>query len=143
MTELSSMATGGRGNTGPGGNSPGNGHGIQLSTGELVVPMYGGPPSAYSASLCVSRDHGKSWRATPFSANVGDLSGKRDCCDEIEVAELPPPLHHPGVVMEPVAPTLYMTIRNDNCPNGVLCPGLESARQFSISTVSAMARSCS
>lgn len=30
-------------------------------------------------------------------------------------------------------PTLYMTIRNDDCPNGVLCPDLESARQFSVS----------
>ena len=42
---------------GPGSISPGNGHGIQLSSGELVVPMYGGNP--YGASLCISHDHGE------------------------------------------------------------------------------------
>ena len=92
---------GGRGSHGPGSNSPGNGHGIQLSTGELVIPMYGGDVGSYGASLCVSRSHGQHWNATPFSVNVGDVT--------------------------------IMTIRNDFCPNGVECPGLQSARQFSVS----------
>ena len=103
-----------------------------MSTGELVVPMYGGEP--YGASLCVSRDHGATWNATPFSPHVGDLSGKRNCCDEIEVAELPPPSPTRAAQNTSSIPTLYMTIRNDDCPNGLLCPGLESARQFSLST---------
>ena len=54
--------------------------------------------------------------------NVGDVTSARDCCDEIEVAELPG-----------TSGVLYMTIRNDFCPNGVECPGLQSARQFSLS----------
>eukprot|EP01048_Picozoa_sp_COSAG05_P029156 COSAG05_NODE_9439_length_623_cov_0.935115_1_plen_155_part_10 len=33
-------------------NTPGNGHGVQLSTGRLVVPMYGGVPAG--ASMCYS-----------------------------------------------------------------------------------------
>ena len=115
---------GGRGSHGPGSNSPGNGHGIQLSTGELVIPMYGGDVGSYGASLSVSRSHGQHWNATPFSVNVGDVTSARDCCDEIEVAELP------GTS---AAPVIYMTIRNDFCPNGVECPGLQSARQFSVS----------
>ena len=36
------------------GNTPGNGHGVQLSTGRLVVPMYGGAPAG--ASMCYSDD---------------------------------------------------------------------------------------
>ena len=64
------------------GNTPGNGHGVQLSTGRLVVPMYGGTPAG--ASICYSDDHGQSWKAAPFSADTGANA------DEIEVAELNP-----------------------------------------------------
>jgi hypothetical protein len=39
------------------GNSPGNGHGVQLSSGRLVMPMYAGAPAG--ASICYSDDHGK------------------------------------------------------------------------------------
>ena len=112
---------------GPGSISPGNGHGIQLSTGELIIPMYGGAVGIYGASLCISRDHGVTWRSTPFDPNVGDVTSARNCCDEIEVAELP-------AAVQGGPPTLYMTIRNDDCPNGLRCPGSESARQFSTST---------
>ena len=62
------------------GNTPGNGHGVQLSSGRLVVPMYGGSPAG--ASTCFSDDHGKSWHAAPFSPNTAANS------DEIEIAEL-------------------------------------------------------
>ena len=122
-----SLGQRGAGYEGPGSVSPGNGHGIQLSTGELVIPMYGGALGRYGASLCISRDHGLSWNSTPFDANVGDPTSARDCCDEIEVAELPP-------ATKAGPPRLYMTIRNDDCPNGIRCPGSESARQYSTST---------
>ena len=41
-------------------NTPGNGHGVQLSSGRLVVPMYGGVPAgrAYATRMItVSRRH--------------------------------------------------------------------------------------
>ena len=60
--------------------SAGNGHGVQLSSGRLVVPMYAGSPAG--ASTCFSDDHGTSWTASPFSPNTNANS------DEIEIAEL-------------------------------------------------------
>lgn len=88
------------------GNTPGNGHGVQLSSGRLVVPMYAGSPAG--ASTCFSDDHGTSWTASPFSPNTNANS------DEIEIAEL-----NSGD-----GKRLYMTIRHDAPPYG---------RQFSLS----------
>eukprot|EP01052_Picozoa_sp_SAG31_P025977 SAG31_NODE_2318_length_5944_cov_17.470488_2_plen_1296_part_00 len=103
-----------------GSNTPGNGHGIQLSNGMLIVPMYGGQPQG--ASLCYSNSHGAHWNATPWSANVGLNS------DEIEVAELRP-------TKGSARPQLYMTIRNDDSlPDGACCPRSEGGRQFSVSS---------
>ena len=103
-----------------GSNTPGNGHGIQLTTGQLIVPMYGGQPQG--ASLCYSDNHGQDWQSTPWSSNVG-LNA-----DEIEVAELEP-------AEGTTVPQLYMTIRNDDAlPNGACCPRSEGGRQFSLSS---------
>ena len=88
------------------GSSPGNGHGVQLSSGRLVVPMTDGPPTwgdgngtgKAGASMCYSDDHGATWTATPLSP------GTTGQADEPEVAEL-----NGGE-----GKRLYMTIRNDD-----------------------------
>eukprot|EP01052_Picozoa_sp_SAG31_P008739 SAG31_NODE_446_length_15587_cov_29.651989_2_plen_1247_part_00 len=107
--------------------STGNGHGIQLSNGTLVVPMFAGLPQG--AGLCLSHNHGESWHATRYNANVGVNS------DEIEVAELPPP---PAAGSNDhdttTTPSLYMTIRNDDVVGpGWCCQGSEGGRQYSLS----------
>lgn len=91
------------------GSTPGNGHGVQLSTGRLVIPMYSGEPAG--ASMCYSDDHGETWHASQMT-----VGGVAAC--EIEIAELN---------SENSTHDLYMTIRNDGAkpPNG--------GRQFSIS----------
>jgi sialidase-1 len=94
------------------GNTPGNGHGVQLSSGRLVIPMYAGTPSG--ASICYSDDHGATWQAAPTT-----LGGA--AATEIEVAELNP------TPAEGAASTLYMTVRNAG-PKA-----LEGNRQFSLS----------
>ena len=63
------------------GNTPGNGRGVQLSTGRLVVPMYAGTPGG--ASICYSDDHGSSWHSSTQA--LGGMAAT-----EIEVAELEP-----------------------------------------------------
>jgi hypothetical protein len=53
------------------GNSPGNGHGVQLSTGRLVLPMYGGDSfngALAGATICYSDDHGKTCERHPCMA---------------------------------------------------------------------------
>eukprot|EP01051_Picozoa_sp_SAG22_P014283 SAG22_NODE_1709_length_3761_cov_9.920535_1_plen_573_part_00 len=88
------------------GSSPGNGHGVQLSSGRLVVPMAdgastwgdGGGRGKAGASICYSDNHGASWTPTPLSFGT---TGK---ADEPEVAEL-----NGGEGKH-----LYMTIRNDD-----------------------------
>eukprot|EP01052_Picozoa_sp_SAG31_P026644 SAG31_NODE_2431_length_5707_cov_2.157810_10_plen_176_part_00 len=99
------------------GNTPGNGHGLQTSTGRLVIPMYGSIDTPTDpvggASICYSDDHGTTWTAAPQSPGTGNFA------DEIEIAEL-------NVDKPAGKPTLYMTIRNDGAPGG--------HRQFSTST---------
>lgn len=63
--------------------------------------------------VCVSDDHGITWKAAPQSPGTGNFA------DEIEIAEL----NSDGSAGKP---TLYMTIRNDGAPGG--------HRQFSTST---------
>eukprot|EP00038_Savillea_parva_P014906 m.12358 g.12358 ORF g.12358 m.12358 type:complete len:569 (-) comp2940_c1_seq1:138-1844(-) len=93
------------------GNTPGNGHGVQLASGRLVVPMYAGTPAG--ASICYSDDHGATWQASSMA--LGGVAAA-----EIEVAELNPTTS--GDV-----PALYMTIRNDKPVRP------EGNRQFSLS----------
>lgn len=77
------------------GASPTDGHGVQLSSGRLIIPMYAGsPPGAY---MCYSDDHGASWHA------ASTVYGARSWT-EMEVAEVQPATR---------PPTLYMTIRYD------------------------------
>ena len=91
------------------GNTPADGCGMQMSTGRLVIPMYG----AWS-STCYSDDNGKTWK---HSKNI--LGGI--LATEGEITELFPPKGS-----TPTAPpTLYYTIRNDK-------PNLP--RQFATST---------
>lgn len=103
-------------------NTPGNGHGVQLSSGRLVVPMYGGLPAAThaGASICFSDDGGEHWQAAAYSPTTGNLA------DEIEIAELNANDAFPPSSTGTAAATLYMTIRNDGAQGG--------HRQYSIST---------
>lgn len=89
-------------------NTPGNGHGVQLSTGRLVVPMYGGQTGlgVAGASMCYSDDHGKTWQASPYSTGTGANA------DEIEIAEL----NSGKAAYGGGGVKLYMTIRNDGGP---------------------------
>ena len=91
-------------------NTPGNGHGVQLASGRLVVPMYGGTPAG--GSICYSDDHGATWKAEAQAAKISGVG-----VTEIEVAEL-----------NGQPDNLYMTIRNDKPVDE------EGNRQYSLST---------
>ena len=91
------------------GNTPADGCGMQVSTGRLVIPMYG----AWS-STCYSDDHGKTWQHS--KEILGGI-----LATEGEITELFPLT---GSAAD-APPTLYFTIRNDK-------PTLP--RQFATST---------
>ena len=108
-----------QGEGGPGtrsANTPGGGHGVQLSTGRLVIPKYAGTP--FGVSICYSDDHGDTWHASPTF--YGELSWT-----EVEIAELTRKGGADGKT-----PVLYMTIRNDEF--GASYP--QGGRQMSTST---------
>eukprot|EP01044_Picomonas_judraskeda_P013251 COSAG03_NODE_1981_length_3263_cov_4.269595_2_plen_611_part_00 len=86
------------------GRTPGDGSGVQVSTGRLIVPLYGA-----GITICFSDDHGKHWQAS--EQTVGGALAV-----EPEITEM---------FTENADVFLYMTVRNDQ-------PGLP--RQYTISS---------
>ena len=75
--QRSAGSSGGGGASTPfAGNTPGNGHAVQLASGRLVVPMYGGTPAG--ASTCYS-DDGKTW-----TVGTNEMPVRTDRLDWIE-----------------------------------------------------------
>jgi hypothetical protein len=85
--------------------TPGDGAGVQISTGRLIVPLYG----AHGISICYSDDHGKHWKGSQH--RVGGALAV-----EPEITEL---------FTRTANISLYMTVRNDQ-------PGLP--RQYTTSS---------
>eukprot|EP01047_Picozoa_sp_COSAG01_P075028 COSAG01_NODE_12725_length_1693_cov_2.590966_1_plen_470_part_01 len=97
------------------GDTPSDGVGVQLSTGRLVIPMYGGKPAG--RTICWSDDHGAQW-------HVAHTPGED--ATEGEIAELFPPVSEGAAAAAAAAaasstppPHLLYTIRNTSCTRAV------------------------
>ena len=101
-----------------GGVTGSEGHGIQLESGMLIVPLYNVPTAHGGQGTCTSIDHGKTWQHGGAAAPIeGEFSGPY----EGEIVELFEKTANGG-------PRLMYDTRISAAAGGKICKGVKNCR---------------